>query len=241
VKKRLDNLIYEKGLAPSRSKAQALILAGQILVDGALRDKAGLEVDDSANIYVKESFPYVSRGALKIEKAYQEFDLDFKSKVILDIGSSTGGFSDFCLQHGAKRIYAVDVGRGQLDQKIRENDHVVVMERTDFRSIKNLSEKIDYFLCDVSFISLTKILPKIVELIDYPTEIIALVKPQFEAGAKEVSRGKGVVRDEKIRLEIIDSIKKFAQNLGLEIVNIVESPIKGAKGNVEYLMYLKRV
>lgn len=241
MKKRLDNLIYEKGLAPSRTKAQALILAGQVLVDGVLRDKVGLEVDDSADIVVTETFPYVSRGALKLEKAYQEFALDFEGKVILDIGSSTGGFSDFCLQHGAKRVYAVDVGRGQLDQRIREDGRVVVTERTDFRSIKNLSEKVDYFLCDVSFISLTKILPKIIVLTDYPTKIIALVKPQFEAGAKEASRGKGVIKDEKIRQEIIDSIKKFAQNLDLEIVNLTESPIKGAKGNVEYLMYLKRI
>jgi len=231
-------------------------MAGQVFVDGHISDKAGRPTQDDAQICVKEAFPYVSRGALKLEKAFQEFSLDFEGKTICDIGSSTGGFTDFALQHGAVRSYAVDVGTGQLAQKIREDDRVVVMERNDFRDIV-LPEPVDFFVCDVSFISLKQIIPKIAALLSSSSEakepkilhavqndkqettnIILLIKPQFEAGAKDVSRGKGIIRDEELRHSIVEDIKQFATENGFMVSGLVESPITGAKGNVEYLLLL---
>jgi 23S rRNA (cytidine1920-2'-O)/16S rRNA (cytidine1409-2'-O)-methyltransferase len=241
MKKRLDLLIVERGLAESRTKAQALIMAGQVSVDGKAADKAGLLIEESSDIEVEELYPYVSRGASKLEKAFYGFNLDFKDKVIMDIGSSTGGFTDFVLQNGAKKVFAVDVGRGQLAQKIREDSRVVVMEKTDFRNITDLSEKIDYFLCDVSFISIRHILPHILTLQNKEVEVIALVKPQFEAGVKYVTQGKGVIKSEQKRQEIVEAIKEFAQDLGYKVAGLAESPITGAKGNIEYLIYLKLI
>ena len=240
MKLRLDNLLINKGLVETVTKGQALIMAGQIYVEGKVIDKAGTLVSDKSEIFIKHSSPYVSRGALKIEKAYQEFGLDFKGKIICDIGSSTGGFTDFALQHGAKMVFAIDVGRDQLDQKLRVNSSVIVMERTDFRHIEKLPEKIDYFLCDVSFISLKKILLHMNILSDYPTHVIALVKPQFEASDKEVTRGKGVIKSEEIRQEVANEIARFAEEIGYNVLGLLESPIKGAKGNVEYLIYLSK-
>lgn len=269
MKKRLDQILVDRGLAESKTKAQALIMSGQVFVDGQLSDKSGKTVVEDAEIVVREVFPYVSRGALKLEKAYQEFGLIFEGKTVCDIGSSTGGFTDFALQHGAKKVFAIDVGTGQLAQKIREDSRVVVMERTDFRDVSSLPEKTDIFVCDVSFISLKKIIPKIGEITlpqsVIPAEagiqevekrrepgsqtksgmtreivdIILLIKPQFEAGAKEVTRGKGVIRDENLRLQTVENIKLFAVENGFSISGLVESPITGAKGNVEYLLYLK--
>jgi len=232
-------------------------MAGQVTVDGQISDKSGRPTDNDADITVKDAYPYVSRGASKLEKAYNEFGLDFAGKTVCDIGSSTGGFTDFALQHGASHVFAVDVGTGQLAQKIREDKRVVVMERTDFRDVA-LPEPIDIFVCDVSFISLKKIIPKISSLLSSLSEakdleilhdvqndnaegvdIILLIKPQFEAGAKEVSKGKGVIRDEVLRQSIVEDIKSFAENEGFTIVGLTESPITGAKGNVEYLLYLK--
>ena len=217
-------------------------MAGQVVVNDQIIDKPGYNISKDSNVQIKEIFPYVSRGATKIEKAFVEFDLDFHDKVICDVGSSTGGFSDFALQHGAKKIIAIDVGRGQLDQKVRNNDKVIVMEKTDFRKVEKLPVKIDYYLCDVSFISLKKILPHIKELVansqQQSTQIVALIKPQFEAGAKEVSRGKGVIKSEQKRLEIVEEIKIFAQSQDFKILGLTESPITGAKGNKEYLIYL---
>jgi 23S rRNA (cytidine1920-2'-O)/16S rRNA (cytidine1409-2'-O)-methyltransferase len=241
MKKRLDILLVERGLSETRTKAQSLIMAGQVAIDNKVVDKPGAQVNYETEIVVKERFPYVSRGALKLEKAYNDFKINFEAKIVCDIGSSTGGFTDFALQHGAKKVFAIDVGRGQLDQKIREDSRVVSLERTDFREVRKLGDKIDYFLCDVSFISLKKILPKVKELSENETSIIALIKPQFEAGAKEVTRGKGVIKSEQVRNEIVSEIKNFAQDLGYKIEGLVESPIHGAKGNVEYLIYLKLV
>jgi 23S rRNA (cytidine1920-2'-O)/16S rRNA (cytidine1409-2'-O)-methyltransferase len=241
MKKRIDLLLVERNLSETRTKAQALVMSGQVLVEGEIVDKPGMSVKEDSIIDIKEKYPYVSRGASKLEKAYVSFGINFKNKTICDIGSSTGGFTDFALQHGAKKIYAIDVGRGQLDQKIREDSRVVSMEKTDFRNIQKLDRKIDYFLCDVSFISLRKILPKIKDLVEYKTEVIALIKPQFEAGAKEVTRGKGVIKSEQVRLETVTEIKIFAQDIGFQVEGVVESPIRGAKGNVEYLIYLKLV
>ena len=242
MKKRLDILLVEKKLSETIKKAQALIMTGRVIVDDKISDKPGRLIDVSADVSVMKKYPYVSRGASKLEKAFQEFNLDFNDKTFCDIGSSTGGFTDFALQHGAKRIYAIDVGRGQLDQKLREDEQVVVMEKTDFRNVHELPDEVNYFLCDVSFISLRQILPHILELAvkgeQQKTNVIALIKPQFEAETKEVSRGKGVIKSEQLRLEIVKEIKKFAQNLGFKIRGLTESPILGAKGNKEYLIHL---
>lgn len=213
-------------------------MAGLVFVSGQISDKAGRMLPEDSHITVKEVFPYVSRGALKLEKAYQEFRLNFRGKTICDIGSSTGGFTDFALQNGARKVFAVDVGTGQLAQKIREDERVIVLEKTDFRNFM-ISEPIDMFVCDVSFISLKKIIPKIADLIQKPTDIILLIKPQFEAGAKEVTKGKGVIKSEALRLEIVEDIESFATQEGFTVVGVAESPITGAKGNVEYLLYLK--
>jgi 23S rRNA (cytidine1920-2'-O)/16S rRNA (cytidine1409-2'-O)-methyltransferase len=268
-KSRLDQLLVDRNLVESKNKAQALIMAGQVYVDGERSDKSGRPTPDDAQICVKESFPYVSRGALKLEKAYQEFGMDFEGKTVCDIGSSTGGFSDFSLGRGAKKVYAIDVGTGQLAQKIREDARVIVMEKTDFRDV-TLPETIDIFVCDVSFISLKQIIPKITKIISTPVipaqagiqetedyrkagsqirsgmtkernvDIILLIKPQFEAGAKDVSRGKGIIRDPELRQAIVLDIQNYAVNEGFQVAGLVESPITGAKGNVEYLLYLKK-
>lgn len=278
-KKRLDQLIFDIGLADSRTKAQALIMAGQVLVDGKMVDKVGLQIDESTIIELKEIFPYVSRGALKLEKAKEAFDLDFSGKVVCDIGSSTGGFTDYSLQKGASKVYSIDVGRGQLDQKLRENPKVIVMERTDFRDvrtvltqgqslhphrtedIKYISENIDIFVCDVSFISLKKIIPKIAEIINsYSSseaernrevksspqgrainiDAILLIKPQFEVGKKEADRGKGVITDPELHNKVISEIQDFALEQGFEIKGITPSSITGAKGNKEFLLWIRK-
>ncbi len=244
-------------------------MSGQVFVNGRRVDKAGTLVDGKSEIEVKEKLPYVSRGALKIQKAHDEFSLDFENKVICDIGASTGGFVDFAIQNGARKVYAVDVGWGQLDQKLREDPRVVVMERTNFRHIDSWEDfskrvilacpgsinreeqsdsgqarmtvdKIDYFLCDVSFISLKKIIPQIKEIADYKTECVLLIKPQFEVGKKIADKCKGVIKDEVLRQEVVDDIRDFAKNEGFNVKGVVESPITGAKGNKEFLIWLEK-
>ena len=243
MKKRLDILVSEKKDL-SRAKAQAMIMAGQVFVDGTLASKAGAEFDESKKIEIKDLFPYVSRGALKIEKAYQDFNINFKDKVACDIGASTGGFTDFALQNGAKKVYAIDVGYGQLAQKLRENDRVVVMERTNIRDVSDLPEKIDIFIIDVSFISLKKVLPQILTIIRNSkfeirnSSVISLVKPQFEVGKKIADKFKGVIKDEKIQESVLKDIISYAENLGFKLKNKTTSPIKGTKGNREYLIHL---
>lgn len=239
TKKRIDILLTEKGLAESRTKAQAFLMSGSVFIDGQRVDKAGTLVDEDACIEVREKFPYVSRGALKIQKAYQEFGLDFKDIVICDIGSSTGGFTDFALQNGAKKVFAIDVGYGQLDQKLREDGRVVVMEKTNFRDIDGLPERIDFFVCDVSFISLKKIIPKIQEIADYKTQCALLIKPQFEVGKEIADKCKGVVKDEKIQADVVEDIARFAEDNGFKVKGLTESPITGAKGNKEFLIWLE--
>lgn len=238
TKKRIDILLTEKGLAESRTKAQSLLMAGQVEVDGRKIDKAGTLVDEGSEIKIKERSPYVSRGALKIQKAYQDFGLDFAGKVVCDIGASTGGFTDFSLVHGTRKVYAIDVGYGQLDQKLREDSRVVVMEKTNFRDISALPEKIDYFVCDVSFISLKKIIPKIKEVASYPTQAVLLIKPQFEVGKVVADKCKGVVKDEETQKEVIEDIARFAEDIGFKVNGLVESPITGAKGNKEFLIWI---
>jgi 23S rRNA (cytidine1920-2'-O)/16S rRNA (cytidine1409-2'-O)-methyltransferase len=241
MKKRLDQFVFDKGLADSRTKAQALIMAGQVLVGGKVADKVGQMIDKEAEIELKEKFPYVSRGALKLQKAAQEFGIDFAGKVVVDIGSSTGGFTDFALQNGAKKVFAIDVGRGQLDQKLREDSRVVVMEKTDFRNVSEFAERVDIFVCDVSFISLKRIIPKIAVLAESRVEVILLIKPQFEVGKKEADRGKGVIKDPHIRQEVVTEIQNFAKKTDFKVKKTTVSPITGAKGNIEYLLYLTKM
>ena len=247
TKKRIDILLVEKGLAESRTKAQAYLLSGQVIVFGKRVDKAGTLIDEGSEVEVKERFPYVSRGALKLQKAYEEFGFDFKDKVICDIGSSTGGFTDFALARGAKKVYAIDVGYGQLDQKLRNNPAVINMERTNIRDVKSLPEPIDIFTIDVSFISLKQVLQIVKQLIkkrmtndkrQKTCDIVALIKPQFEVGKKIADKYKGVIKDEKIQSGVVDDISKFAKELGFGAKGIPESPILGAKGNKEFLIWL---
>lgn len=236
MKKRLDILVAEK-LNISRAKAQAMIMAGEVLISDNAAIKSGQEYSDDVEITIKEQFPYVSRGALKIEKAAKEFDINFSGKVICDIGASTGGFTDYALQNGAKKVYAIDAGYGQLDQKLRNDSRVINMERTNIKEVENLPDHIDFFVIDVSFISLKKVLPQC-KKINPKTPIIALIKPQFEVGKEIADKTRGVIKDDKIRTEVIDNIKQFAENIGYSIEGVTESPIRGAKGNEEFLMYL---
>lgn len=244
MKKRIDILVSEKTGA-TRTKSQAMIMAGQVFVEGKLIDKPGTIICTTASIEIKEKFPYVSRGALKLEKAAKKFKIDFNNKVICDIGSSTGGFTDYVLQKNVKKVYAIDVGYGQLAQKIRENKKVCVMERTNIKNVNSLPEPIDIFLVDVSFISLKKVLPQVLKinenfkLKNVNSSVIALVKPQFEVGKKIADKFRGIIRDKEIQNQVIAEVKEFAESLGFIIVDETESPIKGARGNREFLLYLK--
>jgi 23S rRNA (cytidine1920-2'-O)/16S rRNA (cytidine1409-2'-O)-methyltransferase len=244
MKKRLDILIFEKGLSDSREKAQRLIMAGQVFVNEKKETKSGSKFEEDAKIILIEGSKYVGRGAEKLQKAYDEFQIDFQGKVVADIGSSTGGFTDFAIQHGAKKVYAIDVGRGQLDWKLRNDPRVVVMEETNFKDVKELPDMIDVFVVDVSFISLKKILP-IIKSIKYKvlsikrnTRIVVLFKPQFEAGKSIVDKTKGVIKDPKIHDKLLEDFRKWCANNGFEILGETESPIKGAKGNTEFLFNL---
>jgi 23S rRNA (cytidine1920-2'-O)/16S rRNA (cytidine1409-2'-O)-methyltransferase len=244
MKKRIDDILVEKKLAPSKNKAQAFIMAGQVTVDGRPITKPGQQVDEDAQVRLNNLFPYVSRGALKIEKAFKEFNLDFNAKIVCDIGASTGGFTDFALQNGAKKSYAIDVGYGQLDQKLRIDKRVVNLERNHILKIDSLPEKIDYFLIDVSFISLKKIFPQLKKIVQNEKgkyDIIALVKPQFEVGKEVADKFKGVIKDEKIRSQIVSDIVEFTQSIGFSFLGSTESPIEGAKGNKEILIYLQLI
>ena len=237
MKKRLDVLVFEKGLVESREKAQRLIMAGSVLVDGKKETKSGSKFDDDIKIEITESSRYVGRGAEKLEKAADEFQIDFKGKVVADIGSSTGGFTDFALQHGALKVYAIDVGRGQLDWRLRNDERVLVMEETNFKDVKEFPEKIDIFVIDVSFISLRKILLNIKNF--GSPEIIALFKPQFEAGRAIADKCKGVIKDPDIHESLLASFRLWCLENGFEVLGEIESPIKGASGNTEFLFWLQ--
>lgn len=242
-KVRLDQLVFNLGLAKSREQAQTYILAGDIFVSGQTITKPSYLTDPAAPVIVKEKFPYVSRGALKLEQAYKEFGLDFTGKTIADIGASTGGFTDFSLQHGAKKVYALDVGHGQLDQKLRQDTRVINLEKTNIRNVEALPEPVDFIVMDVSFISLTKVLPNIKKILQnqlpHAATVITLVKPQFEATKQEASKGKGVIKDPQIHERILESTKQFAHTLGFTVLNQTTSPIKGPAGNIEFLLSLK--
>lgn len=243
MKERLDVLLVNKGLIGSREKAKAVIMAGLVYVDGQKEDKAGSCFDsDKAVIEVRgNSLKYVSRGGLKLEKALKSFDFDLNNKICMDIGASTGGFTDCMLQNGAIKVYSVDVGHGQLDWKLRNDDRVICMEKTNFRYLtrNDIEDDIDFASCDVSFISLTKILLPARAILRDDGMMVCLIKPQFEAGRDKVGK-KGVVREPKVHVEVIEKVCEFAYLTGFDILNLDHSPIKGPEGNIEYLIHLKK-
>lgn len=242
AKQRLDVLLVERNLVASRERAKSSIMAGLVFVDGQRIDKAGTMVKDTALIDVRgDSIGYVSRGGLKLAKAIQTFDIDLKDKVVADIGASTGGFTDCSLQNGAKKVFAIDVGYGQLAWSLRTDERVINMERTNIRSVTAayLGELLDFASIDVAFISLDKVLPVVASLLLETGEIVALIKPQFEAGKEKVGK-KGVVRDPKVHAEVIQKVINLCPELGLIPVDLTYSPVKGPEGNIEYLLYLCR-
>ncbi len=237
---RLDLLLVERGLTPSRERARALILAGHVLVNGTPVSKVGALVPtESAVILKSPDQPYVSRGGLKLAAALSSFNIDVTGQVALDVGASTGGFTDCLLQHGAARVYCVDVGYGQLAWRLRQDPRVIVLERTNIRYLPReaIPEEMDLAVADVSFISLKLVLPQILQFLRPDGLIIALVKPQFEVGKGQVGKG-GVVRDPQQQQQVVAEIQKFAQGLGLAAEGVIPSPILGPKGNQEYLLYL---
>ncbi len=240
VKKRLDVLLTEQGYADSRSKAQAIIMAGQVYVDGQKADKPGISYEETVQLEVRgESCPYVSRGGLKLEKALRDFGVKPDGFVCSDSGASTGGFTDCLLQQGAKKVFAIDVGYGQLDWKIRSDPRVVVMERTNIRYVtkEQLGEALDLSVIDVSFISLKIVLPAIKALLKEDGQVLCLIKPQFEAGRDKVGK-KGVVREPQTHKEVLDGFVALAKNLNFTILGLTFSPVKGPEGNIEFLGHL---
>lgn len=243
MKERLDVLLVERGLASSREKARAIIMSGNVFVKGQREDKAGTNIDVSeTDIVVKgDLLRYVSRGGLKLEKAVNEFGLSFDGYVCMDIGSSTGGFTDCMLQNGAAKVYAIDSGYGQLDWKLRSDERVICMEKTNFRYVtrETVSEEIDFASADVSFISLDKILPPAAALLRDHAGMVCLIKPQFEAGREQVGK-KGVVREPKVHEEVIEKIIKVSDENALAPQQLTFSPIRGPEGNIEYLLLLEK-
>jgi len=239
MKIRLDKLLFEKKLAPTRQKAQALIGAGQVMVNNKLADKAGAMVEDSCIIEVKESCPFVSRGGYKLEAGLQFFDINPAGLICLDVGASTGGFTDCLLQHDALKVYSVDVGYGQLAWELRQDPRIVVMERTNARYLtkENFAEPIDLAVIDASFISLKLLIPPLLPFFRENISILALIKPQFEVGRGKVGKG-GVVRDPALHQEVIDEIINFCTTLELKSCGVTPSPILGPKGNKEFLVHL---
>ncbi|MBT1247996.1 RNA methyltransferase [Thermosipho affectus] len=237
MKERLDVLLVKKGLVESREKAKRLIMAGNVIVNNERVDKAGKMVDINSNIRIKQKEKYVSRGGYKLEGAFNSFSFEIKDKVACDIGASTGGFTDFLLQNGVKRVYCVDVGYGQLHWKIRSDERTIVLEKTNARNLQ-LPEKVDLVVCDVSFISITKIFPIIKKILKESGKAVVLVKPQFEAGKGKVGKG-GIVREPIVHKEVLEKVIRVALDEGLKPVGIDFSKIKGTDGNIEYFLYLK--
>ena len=240
IKKRLDVLLTEQGYADTRSKAQAIIMAGQVYVDGQKADKPGISYEETVQLEVRgESCPYVSRGGLKLEKALRDFGVKPEGYVCSDSGASTGGFTDCLLQQGAKKVFAIDVGYGQLDWKIRSDERVVVMERTNIRYVtpEQLGEPLDLSVIDVSFISLKIVLPTIKTLLKPNGQVLCLIKPQFEAGREKVGK-KGVVREPETHKEVLDNFVALANELEFKILGLTFSPVKGPEGNIEFLGHL---
>ena len=242
MKERLDVMMVRLGLAPSREKARAIIMAGEVLVDGQREDKPGSAFPDTVKITVRGNpIPYVSRGGLKLEKAVKAFGLKLQGRICMDVGSSTGGFTDCMLQNGAVKVYSVDVGHGQLDWKLRNDERVVCMERTNIRYVtpEDIQERPSFVSIDVSFISLTKVLPAVRALLEDGGEIVCLIKPQFEAGREKVGK-KGVVRDPAVHLEVLEHFLEHAKENNFTVVGLTYSPIRGPEGNIEYLGYLEK-
>ena len=242
-KLRLDVLLKERGLVSSRARGQALIMAGSVLVDGSVVTKSGFFVSPGQRIEIKADLcPYVSRGGLKLQKALEYFDVSVKSRICMDVGASTGGFTDCLLKYGARLVYSIDVGYGQLDWRLRNRDDIINLEKTNIRNVtRDIFKEIPCFASiDVSFISLKIVVPKVKELIKDGGDIIALIKPQFEAGRKQVGKG-GIIRDPRIHDEVLADLERFfSRDIGVRSVGIIPSPVKGAKGNKEFLIHLKK-
>lgn len=265
MKERLDKVLIAKGLVKSRDLARALIMEGKVIVDGKIQTKAGTLIYGTSDISLKEAdLPYVSRGGLKLEAAIDFFKVDVKNKVIMDVGSSTGGFTDCLLQRGAKKVYCIDVGYGQLAWSLRKDPRVVLLERTNIRYLDYvvksqspsatrrgeesrdrsqefedlIKRTIDMATVDVSFISLTKVIPTVLKFLKEEGEVLTLVKPQFEVGKGEVGKG-GIVREEEKRLQAVKSVQENLERHGLQTIGVFQSPIRGQKGNIEYFLYMK--
>lgn len=242
MKERLDVLLVKRNLAESREKAKALIMSGIVYVNGQKEDKAGTTFEETAPIEVRGStLKYVSRGGLKLEKAMDRFGVRLDGKICMDVGASTGGFTDCMLQNGAVKVYSVDVGHGQFAWKLRNDERVVCMEKTNIRYVtpEDIADPIGFASIDVSFISLTKVLGPVKALLEDNGQIVCLIKPQFEAGREKVGK-KGVVREPAVHLEVIDMVIDYALSIGFEALNLEFSPIKGPEGNIEYLLYLQK-
>lgn len=239
---RLDQLVFDLGLTESRERAKTTIMSGLVFVDGQRADKPGMQVSPDARVEVHgNALPYVSRGGFKLEKALKVFPVDVSGKICIDCGASTGGFTDVLLKNGAKKVYSVDVGYGQLAWSLRQDERVINLERTNIRYItdEKIPEPLDIAVMDVSFISIKLVLPAVCALLKDGADFVCLIKPQFEAGREEVGK-KGVVRDEKVHLSVIESILDFVPTLGMTVMGLDFSPIKGPEGNIEYLCYLKK-
>ncbi len=242
MKERLDVLLVERRLADSREKAKAVIMSGIVYVNGQKEDKAGQTFDVTSNIELRGStLKYVSRGGLKLEKAMNEFPVKLDGTICMDVGSSTGGFTDCMLMNGAVKVYSVDVGHGQLAWKLRQDERVVVMEKTNIRYVtpEDIDDVLDFASIDVSFISLTKVLLPVKNLLKSGGEVVCLIKPQFEAGREKVGK-KGVVRDKDVHEEVIEMVLNYAVSIGYDVLGLSFSPIKGPEGNIEYLAHLKK-
>ncbi len=236
-KERLDKLLVQQGLAPTRTKAQAYILAGEVFVSGQRVDKPGTAVPLDAAITLKNSMPYVGRGGYKLAGALETFGIDVNGRVCADVGACTGGFTDVLLQQGAAKVYAIDVGYGQLDWKLRKDERVVVMERTNARYLDTLPERVSFACIDVSFISLKLILPAVQKWLDAEGDIVALIKPQFEAGPEQVGKG-GIVRETAVHQQVISDLKEWCEKQSWLIRGLIDSPITGTDGNKEFLIWL---
>lgn len=242
MKERLDVLLVRQGLAESREKAKAVIMSGNVYVEGQKEDKPGTSFPEESKIEVRgHAMPYVSRGGFKLEKALNVFELTVEGKICTDVGSSTGGFTDCMLKNGAAKVYAIDVGRGQLAWKLRQDERVVCMEKTNIRYVtpEDIGEEVDFSSIDVSFISLSKVLVPVRNYLKEDGEITALIKPQFEAGREKVGK-KGVVREKSTHVEVIEAVTGFAAANGFHVKNLTFSPIRGPEGNIEYLVHLKK-
>jgi 23S rRNA (cytidine1920-2'-O)/16S rRNA (cytidine1409-2'-O)-methyltransferase len=235
-KVRIDTLLIERRLVESRQKAQSLIMAGQVLVDGHVIDKPGRRIPESAQVTLREGPPYVSRGGIKLAHALDRFGVNVSDRITADIGASTGGFTDCILQRGARKVYAVDVGYGQLAWKLRQDPRVVVLDRTNVRYLESLPEPVDLATVDVSFISLELVLPQVVKLLRPEGEILTLIKPQFEAGRDQVGKG-GVVKDSAVHRMVLEKVAALATREGLRVRGFIPSPIRGPAGNVEFFAH----